>query len=98
MVAWDPQSDAKIVVYTRVLAMLTASSQESYPYHVNKGEFIIAIDKEILLNYVLDPQSDAKIVVYTRVLAMLTASSQESYPYHVNKGELTLYVLMDFSF
>ena len=36
--AWEPQSDGKIVVYTRVLAMLTASSQENYPYHVSKGE------------------------------------------------------------
>ena len=41
MVALDPQSDAKIVVYTRVLAMLTASSQESYPNHVNKGQLTL---------------------------------------------------------
>ncbi|XP_052263042.1 VPS35 endosomal protein-sorting factor-like isoform X1 [Dreissena polymorpha] len=33
---WEPLSDAKVVVYTRVLAMLSASCQESYPYHVNK--------------------------------------------------------------
>lgn len=37
---WEPQSDAKVVVYTRILAMLSASCQESYPYHVNKGTFL----------------------------------------------------------
>ena len=50
MVAWDPQSDVKIVVYTRVLAMLTASSQESYPYHVNKGELTLYITVKPLLS------------------------------------------------
>ena len=59
MVAWDPQSDAKIVVYTRVLAILTASSQESYPYHVNKGELTLNVLMNILQNYAWDPQSDA---------------------------------------
>ncbi|KAL4240173.1 hypothetical protein ACF0H5_000967 [Mactra antiquata] len=33
---WEPNSDAKVVVYTRVLAMLSASCQETYPYHVSK--------------------------------------------------------------
>ncbi|KAH9503976.1 VPS35 endosomal protein sorting factor-like [Bulinus truncatus] len=33
---WDPTSDARILVYTRVLAMLSAAYQEEYPYHIDK--------------------------------------------------------------
>ncbi|KAJ8318573.1 hypothetical protein KUTeg_003664 [Tegillarca granosa] len=33
---WEPNSDAKILIYTRVLAMLSASCQEKYIYHVDK--------------------------------------------------------------
>ncbi|XP_053393595.1 VPS35 endosomal protein-sorting factor-like isoform X2 [Mercenaria mercenaria] len=33
---WEPNSDAKVVVYTRVLAMLSASCQETFPYHIDK--------------------------------------------------------------
>ncbi|BFZ02646.1 hypothetical protein BsWGS_05685 [Bradybaena similaris] len=33
---WEPNSDARILVYTRVLAMLAAASQENYPYHIDK--------------------------------------------------------------
>ena len=65
MVAWDPQSDAKIVVYTRVLAMLTASSQESYPYHVNKGELTL---------YVLPAKSDGGFM-FDKTKILLTNGS-----------------------
>lgn len=34
---WENNSDGKVVIFTRVLAMLSASSQESYVYHVDKG-------------------------------------------------------------
>ncbi|KAK7112793.1 hypothetical protein V1264_012185 [Littorina saxatilis] len=34
---WDQSSDARVTVYTRVLAALSAYSQEEYPYHVDKG-------------------------------------------------------------
>ncbi|XP_061175069.1 VPS35 endosomal protein-sorting factor-like [Saccostrea echinata] len=33
---WEPQSDAKVLVYTRVLALLSAMSQDSYIYHADK--------------------------------------------------------------
>ncbi|CAG5133662.1 unnamed protein product [Candidula unifasciata] len=33
---WEPNSDARILVYTRVLSMLAAASQEHYPYHIDK--------------------------------------------------------------
>ncbi|ESO85799.1 hypothetical protein LOTGIDRAFT_195736 [Lottia gigantea] len=33
---WDNSSDAKAVVYIRVLALLSAASQESYIYHIDK--------------------------------------------------------------
>ncbi|KAL3877496.1 hypothetical protein ACJMK2_035196 [Sinanodonta woodiana] len=33
---WEPSSDAKIMVYTRVIAILSATCQETYPYHINK--------------------------------------------------------------
>ncbi|KAK0049257.1 UPF0505 protein [Biomphalaria pfeifferi] len=33
---WEPNSDARILVYTRVLAMLSAAYQEEYPYHIDK--------------------------------------------------------------
>ncbi|CAL1536882.1 unnamed protein product [Lymnaea stagnalis] len=33
---WDPNSDARILVYSRVLAMLSAASQEEYLYHIDK--------------------------------------------------------------
>ncbi|KAK3583633.1 hypothetical protein CHS0354_039460 [Potamilus streckersoni] len=33
---WEPSSDAKIMVYTRVIAVLSATCQETYPYHINK--------------------------------------------------------------
>ncbi|KAL8591014.1 hypothetical protein ACOMHN_021779 [Nucella lapillus] len=33
---WDSSSDARIVAYTRILAVLSAYSQEDYLYHVDK--------------------------------------------------------------
>nr|KAG5704115.1 hypothetical protein BaRGS_009645 [Batillaria attramentaria] len=33
---WDPSSDARIIAYVRVLAALSAFSQEEYLYHVDK--------------------------------------------------------------
>lgn len=40
---WEPNSDARILVYTRVLAMLATASQENYPYHIDKGKYAIRI-------------------------------------------------------
>ncbi|XP_067673421.1 VPS35 endosomal protein-sorting factor-like [Haliotis asinina] len=33
---WDNSSDARALVYTRVIAMLSASCQERFPYHIDK--------------------------------------------------------------
>ncbi|XP_062589752.1 VPS35 endosomal protein-sorting factor-like [Saccostrea cucullata] len=33
---WEPQSDAKVLVYTRVLALLSAMGQDSYIYHADR--------------------------------------------------------------
>lgn len=34
---WESQTDYKVLVYTRVLALLSAISQDSYVYHADKG-------------------------------------------------------------
>ena len=38
---WDTNSDARVIAYTRVLAALSAYSQEDYPYHVDLGEGVL---------------------------------------------------------
>jgi len=35
--AWEPNSNARCVVYLHVLDMLSAAAQERYPYHIEKG-------------------------------------------------------------
>ena len=37
----DSNSDARIIIYIRILTMLSAASQEDYLYHVDKGKLII---------------------------------------------------------
>ena len=39
---WDANSDARAIAYTRVLAALSAFSQEDYPYHVDQGDRVSA--------------------------------------------------------
>lgn len=34
---WETQTDYKVLVYTRVLALLSAMSQDSYLYHADRG-------------------------------------------------------------
>ncbi|XP_052791278.1 VPS35 endosomal protein-sorting factor-like [Mya arenaria] len=64
---WEPHSDAKVVVYTRVLAMLSASCQEAFPYHVDK------VDSNDTL-YGLDPKylSELQGICGTLVEEILT--------------------------
>lgn len=37
---WDNQSNARSTVYLYVLDMLSAASQESYPYHIDMGIYL----------------------------------------------------------
>jgi hypothetical protein len=34
---WEPTSNARCVVYLNVLDMLSAAAQQTYPYHIEKG-------------------------------------------------------------
>jgi hypothetical protein len=38
--AWEPGSNARPVVYLHVLDMLSAAAQETYPYHIEKGNTV----------------------------------------------------------
>ena len=44
---WDTNSDARVIAYTRVLAVLSAYSQEDYPSHVDKGERVSALYQRV---------------------------------------------------
>lgn len=35
---WEASSDAKVIIYSRCLAMLSAMCQDQLPYHVDKGK------------------------------------------------------------
>lgn len=38
--AWEPTSNARCVLYLHVLDMLSAAAQETYPYHIEKGNSV----------------------------------------------------------
>jgi hypothetical protein len=50
--AWEPTSNARSVMYLHVLDMLSAAAQETYPYHIEKGNKVSVIYMFIKENFV----------------------------------------------
>ena len=38
---WEYAADSRCLVYTRVLAMMCAATQEEFPYHIDRGVFVV---------------------------------------------------------
>lgn len=49
---WEDSSDDKVHIYTCVLHLLSAMSQESYLYHIDKGSRVPSHSAALGLNFV----------------------------------------------
>lgn len=58
---WEQSSDARVLVYTRVLAMLSAASQEEYLYHIDKGTDLINGSQTFSCCYTLASQPTSQL-------------------------------------
>jgi hypothetical protein len=54
--AWEPTSNARCVVYLHVLDMLSTAAQETYPYHIEKGNRVSYMFVYICINLVHFPR------------------------------------------
>ncbi|XP_059139678.1 VPS35 endosomal protein-sorting factor-like [Physella acuta] len=72
---WEPNSDARILVYTRVLAVLSAAFQEEFPYHIDK------VDSNDSM-YGHDPKflSEVKLMANTLIAEILSHLKSISTP------------------